>query len=82
MYICMNEDIFSEELATYQKEKPRLLSEASNKYVLIKGAEIVGVYASQEDALREGYRRFGNTEFLVKQIIDLEQFNNFTRPIV
>ena len=71
----------SQELAIYQKEKPRLLVESNEKYVLIKGIELVGVYTSQEDVLQEGYRRFGNTEFLVKQITALEEFSNFTRAI-
>lgn len=70
------------ELATYQKEKQRLLSESKGKFVLIKGDVVVGVFTSQEDALSVGYKSFGNTEFLVRQITVMEEFGNFTRALV
>lgn len=71
-----------QELKTYEKEKEKLLSEGKGKFVLIKGDEIIGIYTSQEDALAEGYKRFGNEEFLVKEIIEIEPVNFFTRPLV
>jgi hypothetical protein len=71
-----------QELKTYEKEKEKLLAEAKGKFVLIKGDKIIGVYASQEDALAEGYKRFGNEEFLVKEITEIEPVNFFTRPLV
>lgn len=70
-----------QELKTYEKEKERLLSEAKGKFVLIKGDKIIGVYAAKEDALAEGYKRFGNTEFLVKEITEVEPVYFFTRPL-
>ena len=70
-----------QELKTYEKEKEKLLKEARGKFVLIKGSEIIGVYTSQEDALAEGYKRFGNQEFLVKEITEVEPVNFFTRPL-
>lgn len=70
-----------QELKTYQKEKEKLLQESKGKFVLIKGGEIIGVYASQEDALAEGYKKFGNEEFLVKEITEVEPVNFFTRPL-
>ncbi|MBI5794383.1 hypothetical protein HZA87_04890 [Candidatus Uhrbacteria bacterium] len=76
-----NRSILSQELTTYQSEKARLLAESNGKFVLVKGTDIIGVYVSQDDALQEGYRRFGNTEFLVKQITALEEFSNFSRAI-
>jgi len=71
-----------QELRTYEKEKARLLLEAKGKFVLIKGNEIIGVYAAKEDALIEGYKRFGNTEFLVKEITEIEPVHFFTRPLI
>lgn len=71
-----------QELKTYEENKERLLSEAKGKFVLIKGDKIIGIYVSQEDALAEGYKRFGNEEFLVKEITEIEPVNFFTRPIV
>jgi hypothetical protein len=60
------------ELATYEARREELLASAEGKYVLIKGEEVAGVYDSQEDAVREGYRRFGNVPFLVKQVLRVE----------
>jgi len=71
-----------QELKTYEKEKERLLFEAKGKFVLIKGDKIIGVYAAKEDALIEGYKRFGNAEFLVKEITEIEPVHFFTRPLV
>lgn len=71
-----------QELKTYEKEKEKLLSEAKGKFALIKGDKIIGIYVSQEDALAEGYKRFGNEEFLVKEITEIEPVNFFTRPVV
>lgn len=70
-----------QELKTYEREKEKLLSEAGGKFVLIKESEILGVFASQEDALAEGYKKFGNEEFLVKEVIEIEPVNFFSRPL-
>jgi hypothetical protein len=72
---------FKQELETYEDAKEKLLAESKGKFVLIKGSEIIGVYTSQEDALAEGYKRFGNKEFLVKEVIEVEPVNFFTRPL-
>ncbi|MDI6592043.1 MAG: hypothetical protein QME61_03895 [Patescibacteria group bacterium] len=71
-----------QELKTYEKQKEKLLAEAEGKFALIKGDKIIGIYVSQEDALAEGYKRFGNAEFLVKEITEIEPVNFFTRPVV
>lgn len=71
-----------QELKTYEREREKLLSEAKGKFVLIKGDKIVGIYVSQEDALAEGYKRFGNEEFLVKEITQIEPINFLTRPVI
>lgn len=67
-----------QELKTYENEKEKLLSEGKGKFALIKGNKIIGIYVSQEDALAEGYKRFGNEEFLVKEITEIEPVNFFT----
>lgn len=71
-----------QELATYKKLKNRLLDEAKGNFVLIKGDKMLGTYSSYNDALTEGYKRFGNTPFLVKQVTEIEEVHYFTRPIV
>ena len=69
------------ELTTFHKNKDRLLVEAKDRYVLIKGDEVLGDYGSFDDALSEGYRRFGNSEFLVIRVTEDEVVNSFTRTL-
>lgn len=57
-----------EEYQVFHRHRAELLARGEHKLVLIKGHEIVGVFASYEDALREGLRRFGNVPFLIKEI--------------
>lgn len=70
------------EIKTYEEQKEKLLAEAKDKFVLIKGSKIIDIYASQDDALSEGYKKFGNNEFLVKQVSDIEPVNYFSRAVV
>lgn len=65
------------ELRTYEANKDRLLSQAPAKFVLIRGDEVAGTFAAQEDAVAEGYRRWGNVPFLVKQIVAIDTPLNF-----
>ena len=60
------------ELATFEKNRDRFVATSEGKYVLIHRREIVGFYESEWDAIDEGYRRFGNVPFLVKQITRLD----------
>jgi hypothetical protein len=68
------------ELATYQSKLSEL-KENEGKFVLIHGAEVIDVYGTYEDAVREGYTRFKFEPFLVKQIQSLEQIQFITRLI-
>jgi hypothetical protein len=60
--------VLAEEMATYRDRLPELLRGQEGEYVLIKGADVVGVFHDRSRALREGYRRFGVVPFLVRQI--------------
>jgi hypothetical protein len=51
------------------------------KYVVIKGDEILGVYESLDDALGAGYERYGDVDFLVKQIHAVEPIEYFSRNL-
>jgi hypothetical protein len=62
----------AEEITTYRNHLPQLLREQAGRFVLIKGAEILGTFPDRSTALREGYRRFGVVPFLVRQIVDPE----------
>jgi hypothetical protein len=68
------------ELATYKKALPDLLVD-EGKFALVKGADVVGVFGTYEDALKEGYEKFGLDPFLVKQIQATEQVQFITRPL-
>jgi len=68
------------ELETYKSKLPELKAH-EGKYVLIHGADVVDVFASYEDALKEGYKHFGLEPFMVKQILTIEPVFSFTRSI-
>ena len=68
------------ELETYKAKLPELKAH-EGKFVLIQGENIVDMFTSYEDALKDGYKRFGLTPFLVKQILAIEPVFCFTRPI-
>ncbi|MBI3626446.1 hypothetical protein HY224_00155 [Candidatus Uhrbacteria bacterium] len=67
------------EIKVYEQKKEQLLRENKGKFVLIKGEKIESIYTSYEDALAEGYKKFGNQEFLVKEITENENINFLTR---
>ena len=56
------------ETATYEAQKERLLAEHRGRFVLIHGAEIVGVFDTQSEALVAGYRRFGYVDLFTKRL--------------
>lgn len=66
-----------QELETYETHREHLLGKACGKYVLIRGRSIVATYDTQQDAINEGYRQFGNVPFLVKRIAALDKPANF-----
>lgn len=68
------------ELNTFKRKKKELITEAKGQFVLIKGSEVVDTFKNYEDALSEGYKKFGNEPFLVKEISTVEEVNYFTRP--
>ena len=71
-----------QELQTFHEQKEHLLEKYKDRYVLIKGDDVVADFESRGDALREGYKRFGRTAFLVKKVEEVEQVNFFSRALV
>jgi hypothetical protein len=57
-----------QELQTFHEQKEHLLERYKDRYVLIKGGDVVADFESRGDALREGYKRFGHEAFLVKKV--------------
>ena len=67
--------VFNENLESLTSRYPE------GGFVVIQDNAILGVWVSREDALKEGYRAYGNTPFLVKDIRNSESVANFTRPV-
>jgi hypothetical protein len=70
------------ELATYEREKERLLCENEGRFVVIFDDKVEGVWDTYEDALKIAYSKFGLKPFLVKQIQGLDRIHYFTRDLV
>jgi len=78
----MMPEVLEQETQTYEQHKPELMSKAEGKFVLIKGQEVCGVFETMMDAVSQGYERFGNVPFLVKQILEVETPQNFTSNLL
>jgi hypothetical protein len=77
----MSANPLERELATYERHKAELLAQ-EGRFVLIQADDVVGVYDTYNDALEEGYKRFGlDHPFLIKQVRDVEEVQFFTRYI-
>lgn len=70
-------DELATELATYEQRRNELLGSSLGKFVLIKGDQVAAAYDSERDAVAEGYRRYGNVPFLVKQVAAVDRPLNF-----
>jgi len=66
------------ELEVYKNKLPELAGN-EGKFVLIHGDEVVDVYTSYEDAIKDGYTRFKLEPFLVKEIHAIEQVQFISR---
>ncbi len=69
--------VLTRELATYEREKVRLLVEAPGKFALIKGDDVIGTYGTQIGAIHAGRRRYGGVLLLVKQIVDVDSIYTY-----
>lgn len=49
-----------------------LFAHAPGKYALIKGTAVVGIFDTEVEAARAGYRRIGNEPFLIKHIVEAD----------
>lgn len=74
--------VLERELRTYQERKDDLVGASAGKYVLVKDDEVVDVFDTEADAIRDGYRRFGNVPFLVKEVEALETPLCFTSNLL
>jgi len=70
------------ELKVYEEHKAELVQKSNGKYVLIKGTEIIRIFETQQDAIKVGIEKYGNTPFLVKKIELIEPTQNFTSNLI
>lgn len=66
------------ELDVFERLRLSLFDRAPRKYALVKGFDLVDTFGSEAEAIREGYRRFGNEAFVVKRIVVADVPMNFT----
>lgn len=57
------------ELKFFEEQRAEWLQNHAGKFALVKGRELVGVFDSDEAAYQAGVGRWGNTPFLIKQIL-------------
>ncbi len=74
--------VLDSEMETYEQNRSKLLGSSPGKWVLIHRTDIADVFDTQDDAVAEGYRRFGNVPFLVKQIVAVELPEFFTSNLI
>ncbi len=74
--------VLEKELQTYEANRQKLIGTSKGKFVLIKGSEIAGVFDTHIDAIRQGYDKYGNVPFLVKQVLEVETPQNFTSNLL
>lgn len=75
-------NVLSKELETYEKNKITLLRDNLGKFVLIKGDKIITILDTYADTVKFGIEKFGNTPFLVRQVLDIEPTQNFTSNLI
>jgi hypothetical protein len=66
------------EIETYKSKLPEL-HDHEGKFVLIHGDDLVDICSTYDDAIKEGYQRFGLEPFLVKQIHAIEHVQFISR---
>jgi hypothetical protein len=63
-----------EELTTYRDHLDELLKRKGD-YVLIKGRQVIGIFADRQEAIEKAYDLFGGQPALVKQIVARERIH-------
>ena len=69
----------AEESSTYEANVERWAAEHADEFVLIRGTEVAGFFATNEKALTESYKRFGIAPFFVKQVTPRGQAHFISR---
>ena len=75
-------ELLTKELQTFNTHKRELIGKANGKFALVKDDQIVDIFDTKFDAIRQGYERFGNVPFLVKQVVEIDIPQNFTSNLL
>lgn len=70
--------VLQQELEFFERQRLELFVRAPGKYALVKGAELIGIFDTELEAVRAGYRQIGNEPFLVKHIVEADVPLTFT----
>lgn len=74
--------MFEQEIKLLKKHLSKLKKQNPNGgFVVIKGNEILGLWLNRQDALKQGFEKYGNQPFLVRNIQDQNSVLRFSRPI-
>ena len=75
--------MLEQEIKKYREVQAELIGQYPNGgYVVILHDEILGVWNDRVDALKQGIEKYGNIQFLVKNIMDDAIVVNFNRAII
>ena len=69
-------DIFVVERQTFNTQLPHLIETQLDRYVAIKGEEIVAVCDTQLDAIQQGRIKCGDVNIFVKKVSPIEESIN------
>ena len=68
-----SEQLFAQEQKAFEAKKAELLELCEGKFAVFKGTELLGTYDAAETAYEAALAKFGNTPFLVKQVLREER---------
>jgi len=78
----MRVDLLKKDLDYFESKLDELLGKSKGEYALIHEGQLIDTFKSKEDAIKKGYELFGNSPFLVKLIIEVEDILNFTSNLL
>lgn len=61
------------ELEYFNAHRNEWLKHYEGKFALVKDGQLAGTFDTPPDAYEEGIKRFGNTPFLIKQVLKEER---------
>ncbi len=61
--------VLKKELKFFERNKSRFIKKYPGQYVLIKDNNLQGSYSTEEEAYKAGIEKFGNTPFMIRQVL-------------